>query len=81
VRRAVRVLVLAAGLSGCGGVTWINDLATSPDGKHVVVVGARYQKHMLSPPSVDRPMRWLCNRDGSGALQCTADKTPLPQPK
>ena len=79
-QRCVAVL-LAGALAGCGGVTWINDVATSPDGKHVVVVGARYQKHMLSPPSVDRPMRWLCERDGTGALTCKADRSPLPQMK
>ena len=79
IRRAALAALLSLG--GCGGVTWINDVATSPDGKHVVVVGARFQKNMFSGPSVDKPMRWLCERDGAGALRCTADKTPLPQPK
>jgi hypothetical protein len=66
-------------LSGCGSVSWVNSVATSPDGKSVVVVGARYKKGVFTGQSVDRPYRWVCARSDSGDLSCQADESKLPQ--
>lgn len=78
-RSWLRILVTAVALSalaGCGSVSWVHALSTTPDGSRVDVVGAQFQMTMYGP-AADQPMRWICLRDGSGRLHCQADPRPL----
>ena len=76
-----RYLILAPlGLSGCISGAWVNGISTSPDGKVVEVVGASYNKDMLTAElSVHQPYRWTCVRAANGILSCKRINTQLPR--
>ena len=76
-----RYLVLAAlSLSGCISGAWVNGVSTSPDGKVLEVVGASYDKNLLTwELSVHHPYRWTCVRAANGILSCKRNNTQLPR--
>jgi hypothetical protein len=62
-------------------MTWVNAVATSPDDKNVIAVGAQYKKQAFGAPSIDKPIRWFCIRGADDKLTCTKDVGKLPQMK
>ncbi len=72
------ILLLAFSTFGCGTVTWVNDVTTTPDGQVVTVVGGEYSTFSKT---VVRPVRWTCQRGANRQLVCAPDATPLPQPE
>jgi hypothetical protein len=78
-RWSLGVLVLGAlvGLSGCTS-TWVNSVSTSPDGKHVNVVGAKLVNQGFGYyPS--EPIQWQCVRGEDGKLSCKRLAKVLPK--
>ncbi len=70
-------VALVGMLTGCVKASWINDISVSPDGNRVDVVGAQ-MKRLYGGWIVDKPLRWVCVRDGSGALTCQHMTKELP---
>ncbi len=72
-------LVAAAGIvsSGCATTSWVNGVSISPDGNRVDVVGAQMMQ-VYGGWMVDKPLRWVCLRDGRGVLTCNHMTKELP---
>ena len=69
-------LALLVGFAGCSA-SRIWDVAASPDGGRVEVVGAEVNE--FSAPIATKPLRWVCIRGTDDRLTCQMDASNLPQ--